>query len=411
MSTIATGIFKKVHFKKQSTQGTLATGGAATGQTIRRVTSTLDLSKASYRSNEIRPSQQRPNGRHGVRSVGGTISGELSVGTYQAFFESLLRAAAIAGVATTSLTTVTAAATTAPAGTFTRSSGSFLTDGFKVGDVVRWTGWSTTGVPNNAHNMIITALTATVMTCYPVDGVAIAAKAAGDSVTATVTGRKIKTPLTAHTRDYYTIEHEFADMVQSERFLDCVITQASIKLPATGIATVEFPIIGLNMSTGTSAYFTSPTAPTTTTPLAAVNGVIFVAGTKVGTVTSLEVNINGNHTVPGGVIGSNVDPDVFPGALDVSGTMTILFETVAVRDLFINETVFAATVVMTTDNTANSGFMAITMTSLIATGANKDDGEKGLTLTVPFMAGEDASGGTALSTDQTTLVIQDSAYA
>ena len=55
--------------------------------------------------------------------------------------------------------TVTVAAT---GKTFTRSAGSFITDGFAVGDEVTWAGFSTSG--NNGPN-IITTLTATVMTC------------------------------------------------------------------------------------------------------------------------------------------------------------------------------------------------------------------------------------------------------
>lgn len=46
--------------------------------------------------------------------------------------------------------------------TYTRSAGSFLTDGLQVGDTVNWAGFSNSG--NNGHQ-VITTLTATVMTC------------------------------------------------------------------------------------------------------------------------------------------------------------------------------------------------------------------------------------------------------
>src|SRR5689334_20386503 len=189
MSAIATGVFKKLIAKKQAALGTKASAGSA--QQYRRVTSTIDLKKATYQSNEIRPSMQKSDYRHGVRSVDGTISGELSCGTYQAMIESILRAAASSAVTSGALTDVVSAITTGAKGTFTRSTGSFITDGFKVGMVVRWSGWATTGAPNNAHNFLITSLTALIMTGVMLDGVAIGAKAAGDSVTCAEVGKHI----------------------------------------------------------------------------------------------------------------------------------------------------------------------------------------------------------------------------
>ena len=181
MTAIATGVFKKLVAKKQSALGTKATAGSA--QEYRRVTSTIDLQKQTYQSNEIRPSMQRSDFRHGIRSVGGAINGELSCGTYQQFIESVLRAAASTAATTGAQTNITAAVTSGAEGTFTRAAGSFLTDGFKIGMVVRASGIATTGVPNNAHNCLITSLTALVMTGVMLDGVAFGAKAAGDTVT------------------------------------------------------------------------------------------------------------------------------------------------------------------------------------------------------------------------------------
>lgn len=410
MSTIATGIYKKLNFKKQGAQGTVATGGAATGTNLRRVTSTLDLSKAFYKSAEIRSSAQRSDGRHGVRSVGGTITGELSVGTYQSFFESVLRQAAQAVVTTGALTTITAALTATPIGTFTRSAGSFLTDGFNIGDIVTSSGWATTGVPNNAHAFMITALSATVMTVLPLDAVAVGAKAAGDSVTIVQAGKKTWIPITGQTRDYYTIEHNFSDITQSEQFYDCVVTGFNVKMGATGICTVAFPVMGLNMQTSGAAYFSSPTGPSTGTAVASANGVLILNGTKQGIVTSLDLTVNGNYTVPGGVVGANVDPDVFPGAVDVNGTITVLFDSATNRDLFVNETVANLAVALTTDNTANPGFVAFVMSNCKFSSATKDDGEKGLSLTMSFTSLENTAGGAAATYKQTTISMQDSAF-
>lgn len=406
---IATGVFKKLSLKKQTALNTKApAGGAGTAQYMRRVTSTLDLSKATYTSAEILASQQRRDFRHGVKSIGGSISGELSVGGYQKPFESIMRQVVQPAAVTNAQTTVAAASTGTFTGTFTRSAGSFITDGFKIGDVVNWSGWATTGVPNNAHNMIITALTATVMTVYTLDGVAIGAKAAGDSVTCALVGKKTWVPQSNHTRDYYTIEHFFSDIAQSEQFTDCVFTGATITLPPTGMATVELPVMGLDMQTGAAEYFTSPAAAPTGGILAAVNGALLIAGVSVATITGMTITINGNYTKPGGVVGANVDPDIFAGVVEVSGQVTVLFQNATYRDMFINETEAAIAVALTATNAPNSGFTSFVMSRVKFGGATKDDGTAGLTLTVPFTALENVSGSAVDLA--TTISMQDSAF-
>lgn len=407
MTQIATGVFKQLIAKKQSALGTAASGASA--QIYRRVSSNLDLKKATYKSNEIRPSMQRADFRHGLRSVDGTVSGELSVGTYQKFIESTLRAASASAVTTGAIATVTAAVTTGASGTFTRSSGSYFTDGFKVGMVVRWTGWATTGTANNTHNFLITALTATVMTGTMLDGVAVGAKASGDTVTCTEVGKHVAIPQTGHTKDYWTIEHNFSDIVQSEQFVDCVFGAMNVKLPPTGMATIDFEVKGLNMTTGTSSVFTSPSSASTGATLAAVNGAVYVSGTAVGNITSLDFSVNGNTSTPGGVVGSNVDPDIFQGAFDVTGNMTVLFSDATMRDYFLNETEISIIAVFTSGTSASADFQSHVFHRVKVGGASKDDGEQGLKLTVPFTALENTSGGTGTSSMATSYWMQDSA--
>jgi hypothetical protein len=403
---IATGIAKNLVYKKQTALNVIATASGA--QRLRRVTSDIDLKKATYKSGEIRTDMQRADFRHGIRSVDGSIKGELSPGTYADFLGSLLRQLWQTPSTTGAIITVTAAVTTGASGTFTRSAGSYLTDGFKIGDVIRWTGWATTGVANNNHNFLITALTATVMTGTMLDGVAIGAKAAGDSVTGAVVGKKNWVPLTGQVREYYTIEHSYSDIAQSEVFTDCVITKASLGMPATGMNTADFPIMGLNMNTGTTAYFTSPTAATGSGVTAAANGALYVAGVAVGLITALDLSIDGNYSVPGGVVGSNVDPDVFQGSIDVTGNATVFFQDGVFRDYFLNETEVSIIAVFTTSNLPNADFMSFVLSRVKFGGSSKDDGEKGLSLTMPFTALLNTNGGAAVANLATTISIQDS---
>jgi len=402
MPQIATGIFKQLVAKKQSALGTKATAGSA--QLFRRVTSTVDLQKATYQSAEIRPSMQRADMRHGVRSVSGEISGELSPGTYQGFMESALRGAWAATSAYAAGIDVTAAAT---APQFVDASGGFLTAGLKVGMVGRWTGFAG-ATANNDRNFLITALTATDMTGIFLDGTAVVADTAGDSVTFTPVGKSLSIPTSGHTLDYWTIEHNYSDISQSEQFTDCVFGDIAISLPASGMATINFPVMGIDMDVSTSAYFTSPTAASTSGVLAAVNGAVYVAGTAVGYITSMDVNVAANLSLPGGVVGSNVEPDVFKGSFDVTGTATVLFTDAVMRDYFLNETEVSVVVALTTGNTATADFQVISLPRCKFGGSTKDDGETGLRMTVPFTALENVAGGAGTASVASAIVIQDS---
>lgn len=410
MTTIASGISKLVTFKKQSALGTIASVGSA--QNMRRVTSTLDKKKATYAGKEITSAQQQSQFRHGVVSVDGTISGELSVGTHQQFIESICRKLVVTAVSSGALTDVTAASTSGAAGTFTTAGANWLTLGFKIGMVIRWTGWATTGATNNSTNILITALSATVMTGVRLDGVAVGAKASGDSVTGLEVGKHTYVPITAHTRDYYTIEHNFADIVQSEVFTDCVVTQMDVKLPGTGMGGIDFMFKGINMTPGTTGYFTSPTAETSGTSLAAANGLIYMGGVAVALITGMNFSVKGNHTTIGGVVGSNVEPDIFPGRVTVDGQVTVLFADATARDYFINETEVSIFAVFTESTAATAGFQAYSFPRCKMGGAAKDDGEKGLVMTMPFTALQYTSGGAAVAGGfNTTIMIQDSSFA
>lgn len=408
---IATGVFKKLSRKRQlGVKQKAAAGAAGSARYMRRVTSTLDLAKASYGSAEVLPSQQRRDSRHGVRSVAGTISGELSIGAYQPEFESVLRQNV--QVAATTGAVATISATTDGVGTFTgafaRSAGSFLADGFKVGDVVRPLGWTTGGVGNNGKNFIITALTAVLMTVRTLDKSDVAAKVAGDNVTIAVAGKKTWIPAAGHTRDYYTIEHFFADLAKSEQFVDCVYTGFTVNLPPTGMATVEFPVLGLNMEPGNAEYFAAPAAAAAGGIVAAVNGVLISGGLVVANVTGLSIVANGNYSAPGGVVGDNVDPDIFPGPVDANGQFTALFSDTVARDAFLNETEMSLIVALTENNLPGSGVICFAMSRVKYNGATKDDGVAGLTQTVPYVALERVDG--AAEHLATTLSIQDTAF-
>jgi hypothetical protein len=400
---IAAGVNKSVRIKKESVFGTAP--GATGAVLLRRVTSGIDLVKDTYESAEIVSTFQRSDFRHGTRRVEGSIDGELSPGTYQLLLAAALRKDFVAGATTGAITTVTAAV--GPPGTFTRSAGSYLTDGFKVGDIVRWTGWATGGTNNNARNYRITVLTATVMTVTGLLDEVVAAKASGDSVTCTVVGKKSFTPATGHTNDSFSVEHWFSDVALSELFTGCRVRSLGVRLPATGLGTLTIGLLGQNITTAGAAYYTSPTAAPTTGIVAAVNGALRFGGSDIATVTGIELNLDGGMTTEA-VVGSNQSPDVFPGIVAVSGQVTVLFENATLRDLFLDETEAELWSYLRLSSAINSDFLSFHLPRIKLGGAQKSDGLQGLVQTMPFTALYNSAGGSGLAGEATTLTIQDS---
>lgn len=398
----ATGVAKQLLYKAESTWGTLA--GASGAQRLRRVTSTLSLKKQTYESNEIVDHYQVADFRHGVRSVEGSISGELSPGTWEDFLSAAVRKsfAAVSAITGLSLTFATSGTNY----TIVRGSGSFLADGVKAGDVVRITAGSVNAANLNKNAIVLSAVALT-LTVYVMNGLAMTAEGPIASCTLTVVGKKAYTPTTSHTDPSFTIEHYHSDITKSLQFSGCKINSVAISLPPTGISTIEFGIMGKDVITDTSAYFTSPTAATTTGVVAAVNGVVTLNGAKVATITGLTINIAGGMSaVP--VVGSNSYSDIAEGRVRVTGQLTALFEDLTYFDLFDDETEFAIAAAFTTASTAAADFVSFSMPRVKLGSADIDDGEKNLSQTLSFTALYNSAGGAGTSSEQSTLVIQDS---
>lgn len=401
MTDIASGVAKRVAYITESSWGVTVTTGA---QILRRVSSGIVLNKDTYQSNEVRRDYQVADMRHGVRRVEGPISGELSCGAYKDFMAAALRGSWAAAV-----TTGTAQDIVATTGGFTRTTGNFLTNGFKVGDIGRWTGWTTTGTNNNARNMLVTSVSSTAMNGAFLDGTALAAKGTGDSVVFATVGKKVLVPTTGHTDNSFAFEHLYSDLspVVSELFTGCKLSQMDIGLPPTGLSTIGLQFMGKDLVRGTAEYFTSPAAETTSGLLASVNGALYVQGQQVALLTGLNLSVNGNMSATP-VVGSNTYPGIQEGRVVVSGEMTAYFQDKTLRDYFVDETEVSLVCALTASGQATADCMSIVLPRIKVGGAAKDDGERGIIQRLPFQALRNINGGSGTSSDDTTISIQDS---
>jgi hypothetical protein len=408
--TVAQGIQKLTVLKKQTGLGVPAVG--AGGQVLRRKTSIGKKSRATYTNDEIVQHQQSTGVNLGTASTSWDFDGLLSPGTYAAPLAGLLRKAFVAGVSTTAAAITIAVG--APVGTIatytvTRGTGSYLADGVKVGDMVTL-GGGTFNVANAGNNLLVIGLNATVANVVTLNGSALVAEGPIAGGVMTVAGKKTMAPTTGHTDDLFTVEEWYADISKSEVFPDIRIGQCDIGLPASGNATIKLASQGLGVRTrGNAQVLTAPTPATATPVLTAVRGVVLANGVPQLGVTSISLTIKGNLNAIGPVVGSNFNPDMSRGRVEVTGTFSALFDSTTLGTLYDNETVTSLVAVMAADTTNGAGFVAINLSAIKLTDDAPDDGEKAVMRTYPFTAQINAAGGPALPSDMTIVSIQDSA--
>lgn len=400
--TIAVGINKQVRYKKETTWGVLA--GSTGGNVLRRVTASFNLDKETYQSNEIRTDYQIQDMRHGVRSASGSLSAELSPGSYADFFAAALSKNFTAVSNITGVTVTVTANAGLGTGTVVRDTGSWLTAGVKVGDVVRLS-----ATANSGKNLLVTAVSALTLTVKTLNGTDLTAVGVGAAVDVSFPGKKTYAPLTGHTDDSFTFEEWYSDIAQSEVFTGCKVNTAGVSIPATGLVTADFSFMGKDLAnTGTTAYFTSPTAQSSTGIFAAVNGVLMISGTPVAVVTDASININRNMQ-NATVVGSNSVVDMFEGRIAVDGSFSAYFQDASIRDLYKDEVEASIVIVMTTSNANDADFISIVLPRIKVNSSSKDDGETGLVASHDFMALLNSNGGAGTSSEKTTISIQDSA--
>jgi hypothetical protein len=395
---ISRGTAKQVAYKKETTWGTLA--GNTSGKYLRRVTSNFNLTKETYESNEIRTDRQVADFRHGVRSASGTLNGELSAGSYSDFMQSIVArdftAITLGAAASFTLTVVGSTYT------LVRATGSFLTDGVKVGMIFRASGL--TNAADNGKNFLALSVTALNLVFIPLDGVAPVAQGTGTSVTLTGVGKRTYVPTTGHTDDSYTVEEWFSDIAQSEVYTGMKVNSIAVSLPATGLTTADIGFAGKNLTqTGTSQYFTSPTAQNSNGIFAAVNGALVVNGVPVALVTSADFTIE-RATENATAVGSNSVADIFTGRIRVTGNLGVYFQDATFRDYFANETPVSLVMALSADNTSTALALSFTLPKIKLGSFDKQDAELGLTASTSFTAllGDGSNG-----TDATTIAIQD----
>jgi hypothetical protein len=392
--TFATGVAKQVVIAQETTEGVSPVTG---GKQLRRVSSDLAMNVDAYESQEILVSQQIQDARHGTHRPQGTFSGQISPGSFDDFWQGILRNTWTTGV---SLDTITLALSTT-AGTLTLSGGGLNAAGFLKNDVVVITGATSPNAAINNVPLRIKALSDTVITTLDLPSGLSAGNLTG--VTLAVMGSKLWIPATSQQLLSYSIEHFFSDIGESELFLGCRMGQTSIALPASGLTTFSTQIMAIDMMTATERQLTSPAAVTTSSALAAVDGTINYNGVDQAIITGMSIQLNGALGADP-VVGSDVVPHIFQGRFRVSGNLTALFENETIYNDFIEENEVSISLMLT----VAGDFMRFTMPRVKLMSLAKSDGDMSLIQTFGFTALENVAD---TESDLTTFVMQDSTVA
>jgi hypothetical protein len=284
----------------------------------------INLTRATLTSNERRNDRQIADLRHGFNQLGGSLGFELSIEA----FDDLLEGAMGGTWAVAATTGSVSLATNATGNKVTRSTGSFLTDGFMVGDVVTLSGFATPG--NNGETQVIgvSALELTVIKTLVTD-VSAAAR------TVAATGKKLKIGQTLKT---YTMERRFVDIAQYQVFKGVAINQMSFNVQPDQIIGGSFDIIGMSSEgfSGTSLDDT-PTAAPSFSPFDAFTANVYINGGINTVVTGFSFSMaNGRSVNP--VVGSKFSPDVFEGTCQITGQLSAYLESADFYNYFYDET-------------------------------------------------------------------------
>lgn len=399
---IAKGVAKKVAYKKETLWGTLA--GNTGAKYLRRVTADFTLAKDAYESNEIRTDYQVADMRHGTRSVDGSLNGEFSPGSYSDFIASVVAKdfVSVTPVSSLSLTI----AVSGQLYTVTRAAGSWLTDGFEVGNIVRLSG-GTLDSNTVGNNLLVVSLTALALTVRVLNGSTLVPQATITGCTATIQGKKTFAPLTGHTDDSYTIEEWYSDILQSEVYTGNKVGSVAFQLPSTGLSTIDITFQGKDLTQkGATQYFTSPTAAGTTGIFAAVNGAVVVNGVPAALITSADLTIE-RGLEAATVVGSNTAADIFTGRIRVSGNISVYFQDATYRDYFVNESEVAIVFALSSDNSNASNAVSFVLPRVKLGSSGKSDTEMGLVTSHSFTALLNSV--TTAGLPATTIQIQDTA--
>jgi hypothetical protein len=355
---------------------------------IRYTSGNLQLTKDSIQSAELDGSREIADIRLGQNQVAGDISIELSYSSFNFMFKGAL---GNEWEVTADLTNMEIDVDPA-FNRFVRTSGSFVTDGVKVGQFIQFNGLA------NAENMGVFLVTAVQTLAVNVED------AAGVLISETnvpSVGAEVSDTLTIDTNRYtYSIMTHYADADggagEYHIATGCEITGFSLDVSVNAMVTGTFSVIGQDLQVDVAEPAGSTyTAVGTTETFSSLDGKIFKDETVLGYVTSFSLTQD-NEQAAQFAIGSDFASFIEKGRCNNTLSVSTFFLDSTLMNLFKDETEVRLNItLMGADGNYNFEFPRCVFT----TGAIEVGGPGSITQTL------DAQALNPIGTAKTSIVI------
>jgi hypothetical protein len=299
--------------------------------TLRATGRSINLEIDTLESEEVRPSRQFSDVRHGFNQVTGSPGFELSNVSYSDFIRGAMSGAWEKPPYTGGVLTYTFDDPSAGIATLTRTTDNWVDDGYRAGDMVFLSGFTPT-VNNGTFRVLSVLDQAMTIDTSLVTGT-------GDNAAGTLVfpGYRIDIGLNLRT---YTMEQRFDDIVQYRPFRGVAVNGMSLNVTPESIAGGSWEVLGMSsdpMDPTSLIDGNLPIPAPTTAPFAAFQGRVYENGIPIAVMTSMELTLDNQRTLEG-VIGSKFSPGVFEGRASVNGTMVFFLRGNTTYNKFVNET-------------------------------------------------------------------------
>ena len=308
------------------------------------IDSTPEWTVVPFASGEmtVQAEQMNDNSMTGDRNEleprSGTVNGQMKLsGKFRPeCLDGLLEAAAQgtwAAKYTEALGAVTVAVV-ATGKTFTRSAGSWLTTGVEIGDLITFSGFT---APGNNKTFLVSAVTATVITCATATGL-VDTSSPQASVTVTTAGEYLKVG-NIQRRVAWEIYHSDTD--EYLRMIDTEISNFNLSLNANGEISFDLTAIGgteLDLGADIDDPIAGATYVETSKPFYdSFNGTISLAGATGIYFSSMSPTIN-NQSTPLFALGSRYPFAIAHGKMMGDMSLTAYYTDETIKSKYQDET-------------------------------------------------------------------------
>jgi hypothetical protein len=234
---IATGSGMVLGYVEESCAGVLPPSPIV--KVVRRRSTSLGLKKESYNSEEMRSDRMIVSSRHGTQMVDGDIVTEISPGGHEAFYEAVMGGNWVQSPGGISVIGPFSQNVATGVITFSALPVDPLTQFMRIGDVVRFSATTASFFDNQLFQII--SLAATTMVVAPLKDSTFSIPA---SPLAAGTCRSQPRVSMSNIYRSFAFERAFEDIGSFITYLGCKFNSIAVDIPANGIATATFSVMG-----------------------------------------------------------------------------------------------------------------------------------------------------------------------